>query len=124
MKRNKPEKKLENWLKNNLEIFNPFYKLIGTQFRYKWQGDCGKRYNQIDILAEDSSNDNTPVLIEVKMKANVYSLEKQLKYYMEKWPTKCYGVIAALHITKNLQKALLPLDIELWDLSEYYNKRR
>jgi len=120
-KRKHPEKKLENWLKKNLQLFENGLRLVKTQYRnYYFCGDI-KCFNQIDILALDKNG--LPVIIEVKIYVNQFTLNKQLLGYMKRFPQKCRGIIAALHIPQWLLATKLPSNITLWCVKENYGAR-
>lgn len=113
-KRKHPEKRLENWLKKNLGSFEKGMKFVAAQYRCYYIGG----FNQIDILAEDKNK--IPVIIEVKIRANPYTLQNQLMFYLKKFPGKCRGIIAAIHFPPALLKKELPPNIQLWHLKNKY----
>jgi RecB family endonuclease NucS len=116
--RKTPERKLEDWLCKNLSLFNPNYKFIGRQIRYYTSKDRGYGcFMQIDILAQDI--DGTDIIIEIKNKATKYSIDMQLKYYMEHWPHKSRGILAAYYIPQSIFKNPIPSNVEIWRLSDY-----
>jgi len=114
--RKHPEKKLEGWFIKNLNLYEDGLRFIQSQFRHVWMEPCGKRFNQIDILARDKNG--IDVLIEVKIRATIYTIENQLQYYMKKWPCECRGIVAAKHIPKHLKSLPLPSDITLWEAKD------
>ncbi len=111
--RKHPEKTLERWFIRNLSIYEEGLCFIQSQFRHIWMSSDYKKFNQIDILARDKNG--IDVLIEVKVRATIYTVEMQLFRYMNKWPRKCRGVVAAKHIPKNLKRMELPPNITLWE---------
>jgi len=120
--RKHPEKRLENWLKKNLNLFDPNLRLVGTQFQTSWVIDNTKFLMRFDIFAEDMAKEK--YIIEVKCRANQYSVTSQLDYYIKKYydltGIKCIGILAALKFSTATLKEAEKNNIIVWDLSKKY----
>lgn len=118
-KKKHPEKKLENCLKKNLKLYHNGLKFIAQQYRCSFNYKDIFRFIQIDILSQNVA-DGTFILIEVKTKAHLVSLQ-QMNFYLKTFSIitqqKCKGIIAALSFSKKLLKANNPYDIKFWDLT-------
>ena len=120
--RKHPEKKIENWLKKNLELFEEGMQFIKQQYRYVYINKDFKKYIQIDILAKDKLG--VYVIIEIKRIVNAYTLDEQLKFYMDKFPYYCRGIIASFSKPYKLLRQKLPSNISVWNIKEKYNAQR
>jgi len=116
-KRNNPEKQIENWLKDNLNLFETGLTFIEQQYRQITHYG----FNQIDILAKDIRG--IFVLIEVKVKCNKYTIPMQISSYVEHFPYPCRGIVAALCFPKSVLNKPLPPYIALWDIKDEWEKK-